>query len=42
VNARTVRRLVESGELRRVHAPIRRFLVDRADLDRVIETWKVA
>src|SRR5262245_60131936 len=40
VHPRTVRRLVERGELRRVHAPVRRFLVDRADLDRVIETWK--
>jgi excisionase family DNA binding protein len=42
VHPRTIRRLVEQGALRRVQMPCarRRFLVDRVDLDRLIEASK--
>jgi excisionase family DNA binding protein len=40
VHPRTVRRLVDDGTLRRVRAPVRRFLVDRGDLDQIVERWK--
>ncbi len=47
VNPRTIRRLVDAGKLRRVRLPLeslslRRFLVDRVDLDRLIEQGKWA
>jgi hypothetical protein len=42
----TLRTLIENGTLRRVVVPmgpdrdVRRILLDRADLDRLIESWK--
>lgn len=38
---RTIRGLLGRGLLHQVHIPgLRRTLIDRADLDRLVETWK--